>query len=538
MNRSPVYKWNLVVPKCLLFFLAVLTILIHHAEAFEHEESSINFQDYSRDVIKQNRDKNKPYFLLFAAQWCHWCDLFIEETLSKEKVYTYLRNNFTNIFIDVDIHSSAYRKYKATGVPFTVFLNPDGSPYYKYAGALYAKEFLEVIQDVHKNISENRSVDGEENYHIEYEPPTELKTADLEKIREMYQQGILDNFDLKEFGLGTGEKSILHQTFLYLLDSLRGQDRKDAIRWISKTLEKAVENIYDSVEGGFFRYAEKKDWDVPHYEKMADLNAGAVKVLYEINKQSPSPYLKKAADKTVQYLTSTLYDSNIGSFLSFQEADTSYYFLNKKNRKHNQRPNVVEKVFTDRLAKTLFYLIDVLEFNTNYELQEKVKKSLDFMAEMIVKNEEIYHYYSISERQWLSNGSLPDYANSAILFFKAAKKFQNKSYNEVAMKILRLSKESFFDAEKMIFFDPTMDSLDDVEYLMEMNGLFAQMMLDMEIIEEKKDDLRYKSEPMITYFSAMDEMLEEQIWDAENWKFAERYVPYMRALDKYLASRE
>ena len=538
MNRSPVYKWYLVVPKCLLFLLAVLTILINHAEAFEHEESSINFQDYSRDVIKQNRDKNKPYFLLFAAQWCHWCDLFIEETLSKEKVYTYLRNNFTNIFIDVDIHSSAYRKYKATGVPFTVFLNPDGSPYYKYAGALYAKEFLEVIQDVHKNISENRSVDGEENYHIEYEPPTELKTADLEKIREMYQQGILDNFDLKEFGLGTGEKSILHQTFLYLLDSLRGQDRKDAIRWISKTLEKAVENIYDSVEGGFFRYAEKKDWDVPHYEKMADLNAGAVKVLYEINKQSPSPYLKKAADKTVQYLTSTLYDSNIGSFLSFQEADTSYYFLNKKNRKHNQRPNVVEKVFTDRLAKTLFYLIDVLEFNTNYELQEKVKKSLDFMAKMILKNEEIYHYYSISERQWLSNGSLPDYANSAILFFKAAKKFQNKIYNEVAMKILRLSKKSFFDAEKMIFFDPTMDSLDDVEYLMEMNGLFAQMMLDMEIIEEKKDDLRYKSEPMITYFSAMDEMLEEQIWDAENWKFAERYVPYMRALDKYLASRE
>ena len=538
MNISPVYKWYLVVPKCLLFLLAVLTILINHAEAFEHEESSINFQDYSRDVIKQNRDKHKPYFLLFAAQWCHWCDLFIEETLSKEKVYTYLRNNFTNIFIDVDIHSSAYRKYNATGVPFTVFLNPDGSPYYKYAGALYAKEFLEVIQDVHKNISENRSVDGEENYHIEYEPPTGIKTANLEKIREMYQQGILDNFDLKEYGLGTGEKSILHQTFLYLLDSLRGQDRKDAIRWISKTLEKAVENIYDSVEGGFFRYAEKKDWDVPHYEKMADLNAGAVKVLYEINKQSPSPYLKKAADKTVQYLTSTLYDSNIGSFLSFQEADTSYYFLNKKNRKHNQRPNVVEKVFTDRLAKTLFYLIDVLEFNTNYELQEKVKKSLDFMAKMILKNEEIYHYYSISERQWLSNGSLPDYANSAILFFKAAKKFQNKSYNEVAVKILRLSKESFFDAEKMIFFDPTMDSLDDVEYLMEMNGLFAQMMLDMEIIEEKKDDLRYKSEPMITYFSAMDEMLEEQIWDAENWKFAERYVPYMRALDKYLASRE
>lgn len=535
-NRG--YKCYFAIPKFLVFLLSLLIILTPYAEAFDHEDSSVNFQYYSGDVIKQNREKNKPYFLLFAAQWCHWCDLFIEETLSKEKVYSYLRNNFTNIFIDADIHSSAYRKYKATGVPFTVFLNPDGSIYYKYAGALYAKEFLEVIQDVHKNVSENKSVDGEENYQVEYEPPNELKTTDLEKIREMYNQGVLDNFDLKEYGLGTGAKFILHKTFLYLLDSLSGSDRKDAIRWISKTLEKAVENIYDPVEGGFFRYAEKKDWQIPHYEKMADLNAGAIKILYVINSQSPSPFLKKAADKSVQYLTSTLYDPNIESFLSFQEADTSYYFFNEKNRKRNQKPNVVKKVFTDRLAKTLFYLIDVLDYNKRNSLEEKVLNSLDFMAEMILKNEKIFHYYSISEKDWLSNGSLPDYAYSGTLFLKAAKKFQNSRYHEVAMKIILLSTKRFYDSEKMIFFDPAIDNLDDVEYLMEMNGLFAQMMLDMEISEIKNDDYQYQTEPIITYFSVMDEMLEEQIWDAENWKFAERYVSYLRAVDKFLASRK
>ncbi|MDC0229520.1 DUF255 domain-containing protein [Deltaproteobacteria bacterium] len=537
-HKYSVYKLYAAIPKCLVCFLTALVILISTAKAFEHEGSSVNFHDYSRDVIRKNREKNKPYFLLFAAQWCHWCDVFNEETLSRKKVYSYLRDHFTNIFIDADIHSSAYRKYKATGVPFTVFLNPDGSIYYKYAGALYEDEFLEVIQDVHKNISENRSVDGEENFQIEYTPPAELKTADLDKLREMFHQGILDNFDLKEYGLGTGEKSVLHQTFLYLLDSLRGTDRKDAIRWITRTLEKAVEHIYDPVEGGFFRYAEKKDWQIPHYEKMADLNAGAVMIMYEINGQSPSPELKKAADKTVQYLTSTLFDTNIGSFLSFQEADTSYYFLSGDHRKNGQRPNVVEKVFTDRLAKTLFYLIDVLDYTKLNSLEEKVTQSLDFMAEMILKNDQLYHYYSISERQWLSNGSLPDHAYSATLFLKAATKFVSKRYHEVAMKILRLSKTRFHDTDKQIFFDPSMDSLDDVEYLMEMNGLFSQMMLDMEMIQWTNDDHRNQIEPMITYFSAMDELLEEQIWDAENWQFAERYVPYMRALDKYLASSE
>ena len=106
------------------------------------------------------------------------------------------------------------------------------------------------------------------------------------------------------------------------------------------------------------------------------------------------------------------------------------------------------------------------------------------------------------------------------------------------MKILRLSKARFHDAEKQIFFDPSMDSLDDVEYLMEMNGLFSQMMLDMEMIQWTNDDHRNQIEPMIAYFSAMDAMLEDQIWDAENWQFAERYVSYLRAADKYLDSRE
>ena len=188
--------------------------------------------------------------------------------------------------------------------------------------------------------------------------------------------------------------------------------------------------------------------------------------------------------------------------------------------------------------KTLVFLINVLDYTTLNSLEEKVTQSLDFMAEMILKNDQLYHYYSISEMQWLSSGSLPDHAYSARLFLKAATKFVSTRYHEVAMKILRLSKARFHDTEKQIFFDPSMDSLDDVEYLMEMNGLFSQMMLDIEIIQWTYDDHRNQIEPMITYFSAMDEMLEDQIWDAENWQFAERYVPYLRAVDKYLASRE
>ena len=73
---------------------------------------------------------------------------------------------------------------------------------------------------------------------------------------------------------------------------------------------------------------------------------------------------------------------------------------------------------------------------------------------------------------------------------------------------------------------------------MEMNGLYAQMLFDIELSEWKNGKNLYRTEPMITYFSAMDELLEDQIWDAESWKFAESYVPYLKAVEKYLASKE
>ena len=56
-----------------------------------------------------------------------------------------------------------------------------------------------------------------------------------------------------------------------------------------------------------------------------------------MNRISPSPRLKQAADATLAYLNSTLFDADSGVFLSFQVADTNYYFLNKEHRK--RRPD-------------------------------------------------------------------------------------------------------------------------------------------------------------------------------------------------------
>ena len=99
--------------------------------AYEHQHSKVKFEDYSVDSMKTFKNQVKPIFLLFSAEWCHWCNVLKIKTLKEKRVYEFLNQHFINVFIDADIHNGAYLKYKATGVPFTVFLNPAYSVYFK-----------------------------------------------------------------------------------------------------------------------------------------------------------------------------------------------------------------------------------------------------------------------------------------------------------------------------------------------------------------------------------------------------------------------
>ena len=245
------------------------------AFAYHHHDLQVKFQDYASDVVARNLGQQRPYFLLFSAEWCHWCHEFADHTLVREEVYDYLNEHFVNVFIDADIHTAASVKYRAKGLPFTVFLNPDGSVHFRYTGTLYGDQFIEVLREIRSNIERNVAIPGQDATVEPYESPDTLDTEDLVALGEAFRDGILENFDPAEHGVGRGEKAILPRTFLYLLEHAGEAEREDAVAGVAGTLGRAIEAIYDPVEGGFFRYAETRDWQVPHYEKMADLNAGA-----------------------------------------------------------------------------------------------------------------------------------------------------------------------------------------------------------------------------------------------------------------------
>lgn len=520
--------------RCLLvaFFL---TGMASPAFAYEHADSLVKFQEYSENVIRKNKAQKKPYFLLFSADWCYWCHEFANNTLVRQDVADYLNEHFVNVFIDADMNRAAYVNYRAIGLPYTVFLNPDGSLYYKYAGTLYGDNFLAVINEVAAKSGAGKYALGMEANRISYTPPSNLSVSDLKDMPVAFKKGLQDNFDSSEYGLGKGQKAILPRTFIYLLKNADAPDRKQIMDWTTKTLDRAIDRIYDPVEGGFFRYAETRNWQIPHFEKLADLNAGAALLLYQVNQVSPSPRLKKAADKTLAYITSTLFHPLTGTFLSFQVADHEYYTLNKEQRKSAVKPRVMNKVFTDRLAVTLGYLIQILEYSKDRALENKVRQSLDFLAEMVMKGDGMKRYYAIADKRWLLRSGMSDHAYVASLFTEAASYLRNPRYSEVAVSVLQAAATEYFDAKQGIFIDPSVDNSKNVEYLMEMNGLFAQSIISLDANLGPRG--RVIVESLITYFSRMGEPLEDRFWNAVAWEFTEAYVPYLEALEIYLPIR-
>jgi uncharacterized protein YyaL (SSP411 family) len=517
---------------CRVVAMVSLLVLASGARAWEHVGSKVEFIEYREGIIEELREKHRPYFLLFSAEWCHWCHEFSEKTLTDDKVADYLNANYTNIFIDADIHSAAYLKYRATGLPFTVFLNPDMSPHFRYAGTLYADDFLAVIRQVKMNVAQGRSVEGNGAKEYVYEPPEKLALAELEDTGDGFRRGVLESFDPLEHGLGKGEKAVYPRTFLYLLSGGEGEARERAITSIHRTLERAIERIYDPLEGGFFRYAETRDWNIPHYEKMADLNAGTVLLLYRLNNVSPMPSLVEAADKTLNYLRTTLYNPKVGVFLSFQEADTHYYGIkSREGRGKTETPTVIDKVFIDRLAPTVSHLLDALDYRPDDQLEEQIVSSLDFVARKMGAQGALNRYYTVSTGEWSEKGTLQDYALVAHMFLNASTRLQTPRYRDMARQVANKAIEQFYDERIGVLTDPSLGDTDDAEFLMEVNGLLAQTLIGL----NEDGDHGALVNTIIRYFSAMGEVFEERLWDGENWEFTEHYVPYLRAVDSYLS---
>ena len=98
----------------------------------------VRWHEWGEEAFALAQRENKPILLDVGAVWCHWCHVMDRESYESSEVAEIINQNFVAVKVDRDERPDVDSRYQAAvsamtgqgGWPLTVFLTPDGKPFY------------------------------------------------------------------------------------------------------------------------------------------------------------------------------------------------------------------------------------------------------------------------------------------------------------------------------------------------------------------------------------------------------------------------
>ncbi len=323
----------------------------------------IQWREWEPGAFAEAKESGKPILLSLSAVWCHWCHVMDETSYSDEGVIGFINQHFIPIRVDNDQRPDINARYNMGGWPTTAFLSPEGEV---MAGATYVPpdQMLELLPKVNVHYQTNKDDVTTKALELRQRRTaiTSGERGELsERIFDDLLSNVVDNYDPVFGGFGEAPKFPHTDAIDLLLYSYRrnrqdGQTARmgrpsgrdsDLLHMARKTLERmAAGEVYDHEWGGFFRYATRRDWSEPHYEKMLEDNAGLLKNVLALYRITADKAHAEIASRTIDYLERKLRDKERGFFYGSQDADELFYKLPASEREGREEPYIDRTCYT------------------------------------------------------------------------------------------------------------------------------------------------------------------------------------------------
>src|SRR5882762_5910906 len=104
----------------------------------QHADNPVDWYAWGTEALEKAKSGDKPILLSIGYAACHWCHVMAHESFEDEEVARIMNENFVNIKVDREerpdldgIYMQAVQAMTGHGGwPMTMFLLPDGSPFY------------------------------------------------------------------------------------------------------------------------------------------------------------------------------------------------------------------------------------------------------------------------------------------------------------------------------------------------------------------------------------------------------------------------
>ncbi|HSE49383.1 MAG TPA: thioredoxin domain-containing protein [Terriglobales bacterium] len=287
------------------------------------------------------RAEDKPILLDIGAVWCHWCHVMDRESYENPKLAELINEKFVAIKVDRDERPDVDSRYQAAvqaisgqgGWPLTVFLTPEGKPFYggtyfppaDHYGRPGFERVLLAIADAFHNKHDEVKQSAEQLLSVMSQAETfagrskDFSPAVVDAIVRSAEK----MYDAQNGGFGSAPKFPHPAAVELLLDRYARGETKLRDILMGTLVRMAQGGVYDQIAGGFHRYSVDAQWIVPHFEKMSYDNSELLKNYVHGYQALNEPFFAAVAQDIIRWMDAWLSDRERGGFYGSQDADIS-----------------------------------------------------------------------------------------------------------------------------------------------------------------------------------------------------------------------
>ncbi|MFB6117299.1 DUF255 domain-containing protein [Halosegnis sp.] len=343
------------------------------------DDTLVEWREWGPEAFREAERTGKPLLLSLSAPWCVACDEMDRTTYADPRFAGHLKDGFVPVRVDVDRQPRVRERYNMGGFPSTVFCTPEGR-IITGAGYLGPEGFRSAIDTVRETWDASGTEAGSVPRALrDPEPPRGAVTAEVEAH---FVEQVAAAFDEEFGGWGTDAKFPLPRTVEFA--AKRDRDRAE------RTLQAVQTHLYDTYDGGFYRYAENRNWGGKlHREKLTDENAALVRAFATGYLYTGEESYRKTAEGTVEYLTTDLWT---GEAFAGSQAGGDYYTREPSDREGATPPRIDATIYADRNGLAADALFRFGAYTDDERATRYAERALEYVLDTLEDDGTVRHF--------------------------------------------------------------------------------------------------------------------------------------------------